>query len=179
MGNKSSYMEHVTGFVMLEAIRQNSEEGVNKAWERAKSERVIPREEVERKGLSASQINDIRNEALLKYFTRAYNFEGTYFRGNMNKMTFLESAYSLGYHIRARQIQKLMNQHRLSMGLEIDTVILSNKSKDPMADGLGKSSLSEDGMKAKQNLKKWLIESKSGSTPIDALSSNDKTEEIK
>ena len=60
MGNKSSYMEHITGYVMLEAIRQNSEEGVIKAWERAKSERVTPREVAEKRGLSEEQLNNIR-----------------------------------------------------------------------------------------------------------------------
>ena len=172
MGNKSSYMEHVTGYVMLEAIRKNSEEGVIKAWERAKSERVIPREEAERKGLTDEQLDILRNEALLNYFTKVYNFEGTYIRGNMNKMTFIEAAFSLGYHIRARQIQKLMNEHRLSMGLETDTVLLNNKNKgkDLLKEGLGKATLSEDGKKAKENLQKWLQQNKTTTTTSSSSS---------
>ena len=140
---------------MLEAIRLNSEEGVLKAWDRVKNERIVSREVVEKQNLSDDVVKGMKDQALLEYFTRTYNFEGTYFRGNLNKMTFIESCFSLGYNVRARQIQKLYNDHRLSMGLEIDPVLL-NKPSDLKLEGLGKTHLSADGNKAKQKLQQWL-----------------------
>ncbi len=147
--------EHVTGLMMLRAIEENSEEKAKYAWEVARKERVVSREEMETNKPSVEEVKQRQDEALLMYGERTYNAEKKYFRAAFNKMTFVEFAFSIGHSSLARTIQRLINAHRVSMGLEVDAVLLSKKSGVGLK-GTGKEGLSSEGVEAKGKLKAFL-----------------------
>lgn len=155
MGNKLG-AELKTASFMLDAIRADSEERVTRAFNTAKSSRLMSKEDIVKQNISSEELQEMRQKAILEYLERKYNCEGTYFKGNSNKMTFIEFCYTLGFTNRARQIQTFLNDHRKSMGLEIDPVNLKAMATGAVPRNAGTSGLSETGKEAKGNLEAWL-----------------------
>jgi hypothetical protein len=170
MGNKLTHYEHLTGTMMLEAIQEDSAEKVEKAYKVALNERVVSREEEREKGLTEADIHQMKQESMLNYLSRQYNMEKGWL-GRFRKHTFVECCYWLGFNARAKQVQRLLNDHRLSMGLEIDPIKLeSQKSGRAVDKGSGETHLSSTGQDAKSKLEAWIAKNNAAKNPTSSKS---------
>lgn len=169
MGNKLG-TELGTGHFMLEAIRKDDEALVKKALDIAHKERIMSREDERQQGVTSEQMTVLKNKALLDYFSRKWNCEGTYFKGNINKMNFVEFAYSLGFSLRGRQVQKMWDAQRELMGLETDPIEIraAAESNGFVPREAGTRGLSSTGKEAKSNLEAWVAKRNASKQPSDS-----------
>lgn len=119
---------------------------------------------------------ELKNQALLDYFSNKYNAEGTRFKGNLNKVNFVEYCLQLGFSKRARQIQHMWDEHRKAMGLETDQVKLNAAAKGEtyVSPDAGTRGLSSTGKDAKSNLEAWVAKRNAAKNPTASTKVMDK-----